>query len=182
MRQIPTWVWILGGVVLLAALSTGGVVVSNYLTAAWMSSSNAQQWAPFLQSIEDQIGLPPGLLARIAYQESRFRDDIISGIKASSAGALGMMQLMPQYFATVRRPIPFSEEDTQDQIVEAATLLANLFNHFQDWTLAVAAYNAGQHAIDKVLANTAPLRPETANYLTQVSADLPAIVNPTLTA
>lgn len=157
-------------------------MTANYLMAAWMASDNAKKWAPVLTSVEDQVGLPTGLLARIAYQESHFRQDIIDGSTASPAGALGMMQLMPRFFTTVNRPRPFTDTDTQDQIVEAATLLANLFNHFQDWTLAVAAYNAGQHAIDQVVAGNASLAPETAAYISEVSADLPNIVNPTLVA
>jgi len=179
---IPNWVWIAGGVALLIALTSGGIVTANYLTAAWMASNNARKWAPVFQSVEDELGLPPGLLARVAYQESRFRQDIIDGSTVSPAGALGIMQLEPEYFSTVNRPRPFSDADTQDQIVEGATELARLFNVYQDWTRAVAAYNAGQGKINKVLAGTATLKPETIAYLAEISADLPNVVNPTLAA
>ena len=154
----------------------------NYLTAAWMASDNAQKWAPTLAAAESQYGIPAGLLARIAYQESRFRSEIIDGTMASSAGALGMMQLMPQYFASVQRPVPFTDQDTADQIDEAAQLLASQYNHFGTWTDAVAAYNAGRGTINQVLTGTKALPDQTAQYIRQVSADLPGIVNPTLSA
>lgn len=154
----------------------------NYLSAAWMASENAKKWAPMLAAAESNYNIPAGLLARIAYQESHFRAEIIDGTMASSAGALGLMQLLPQYFASVQRPVPFTDQDTADQITEAAGLLSSLNDHFQNWTAAVAAYNAGQSTINQVLAGTRALKPETAQYIAAVSRDLPAIVNPTLSA
>ena len=64
----------------------------------WKSAGSGPEWVPVLNAAEQQFGIPTDLLARVAYQESRFREDIIRGTKASGAGALGMMQLMPQYF------------------------------------------------------------------------------------
>lgn len=182
MNRIPPWLWIVGGIVLLIALSTGGIVAVNYLSAAWMSSQNAQKWASALANAESTYGIPAGLLARIAYQESHFVQSIIDGTQASSAGALGLMQLEPQYFTSVQRPVPFSDQDTSDQITEAASFLSSLYNHFGDWTDSVAAYNAGQGTIDKVLAGTEALPGETASYLQSVSSDLPQVVNPVLSA
>jgi soluble lytic murein transglycosylase-like protein len=180
MNRVPPWLWIVGGVILIAALSTGGVVAVNYLSAAWMASDNAQKWAPFLSSVEDGVGIPSGLLSRIAYQESHFVQSIIDGTQSSPAGALGMMQLMPQFFQSVNVPTPYSDTDTMNQVNEAANFLVGLYSHFGNWTDAVAAYNAGQGNIDKVLAGKMALPGETANYIAQVSADLPGIVNPTL--
>lgn len=179
MKPIPSWVWIIAGAAILASLTTVGV---NYAMSAWMTSANAQKWSAALSQAENQYGLPSGLLSRIAYQESRFIQAVIDGTRASSAGALGMMQLMPQYFNTVQRPTPFSDADTLDQINQAAQLLASLYAHFGDWTAAVAAYNAGQGTIDHVLAGTANLPGQTADYIAQVSSDLPGIVSPTLSA
>jgi soluble lytic murein transglycosylase-like protein len=182
MNRFPPWLWIAGGVLLLSALGTGGVVAVNTVTALWMSSQNAQKWAQALAQAESAYGIPAGLLARIAYQESHFRQEIIDGTKPSNAGALGLMQLEPEYFSTVNRPIPFSDQDTLDQITDAANFLAGLYAHFGDWTAATAAYNAGEGAIDKVLAGTRTLPSQTATYLQQVSADLPQLISPTLTA
>lgn len=179
MNRIPPWVWIIAGIAILSTLTTVGV---DYAMSAWMTSSNAQKWATALSNAETQYGLPSGLLSRIAYQESRFIQAVIDGTRASSAGALGMMQLMPQFFQTVNRPIPYSDADTLDQINEAAQELARLYAHFGDWTAAVAAYNAGQGTIDHVLNDVVTLPTETANYIAQISSDLPGLVRPSLTA
>lgn len=154
----------------------------NYISAAWMSSENAKKWATALSNAESDFDIPTGLLARIAYQESHFRQGIIDGTQASPAGALGMMQLMPQYFASVQRTVPFTDNDTQDQITEAAGFLSQLYDHYQNWTDVVAAYNAGQGTVDGVIAGKRLLPAETATYIANIAADLPGVVNPTLVA
>lgn len=179
MNGIPKWIWIVGGILVLVSLTTVG---ANYAMSAWMTSYNAQKWATALSNAESQYGIPQGLLSRIAYQESHFVQAFIDGTRESPAGALGMMQLMPQFFSTVQRPIPFTDQDTLDQINEAAQQLASLYGHFGDWTASVAAYNAGQATIDHVLAGRAALPTETANYIASISTDLPGVVNGTLSA
>lgn len=61
----------------------------------------AGQWepppaaAPFLDTIystERAQGIPHNLLARLLYQESHFRSDIINGTTVSPAGAVGIAQ------------------------------------------------------------------------------------------
>src|SRR6185312_5080436 len=66
---------------------------------AWKSVGEGSTWVPVLNQVEQQYGLPEDLLARVAYQESSFREGVIRGTTASSAGALGIMQLEPAYFS-----------------------------------------------------------------------------------
>lgn len=188
--RVPLWVWVAAGVAGILwwqrqqaalALSTIGDLVTDY-TSGWQSVEQGPVWVPVLNQTEVALGIPANLLARIAYQESSFRPDVIAGTNTSTAGALGLMQLMPQYFDTVQRPVPFSSQDTLDQIAQAGQLLVSDYRQLGNWTAAVAAYNAGAGAIGKVLAGTATLPAETAKYIQQVSADLPNVVNPTLLA
>jgi soluble lytic murein transglycosylase-like protein len=150
--------------------SISEAIVSN--TAGWKSVGQAAQWLPDLNAAELQYGIPADLLARIAYQESHFRPDIISGATESSAGALGLMQLMPQYFATVRVARPFLIGDVQAQIIEAAQLLRNNFNSLGTWPLAVAAYNAGVGTVRSGNASAAN-KAGTASYVAAILADVP---------
>lgn len=150
-----------------------GVDTVQAAISGWQAVKQGPQWIPVINAAENQTGLPPNLLARMAYQESHFRPEIIDGTQASSAGALGILQLMPQYFASVRVPRPFSAADTAAQIQEAAQLLWNLYRHYQDWGLAVAAYNDGQGNVDAYVAGTRALPAETVSYVSQVLADVP---------
>lgn len=151
--------------------SISEAVVSN--TAGWKSVGQAAQWLPDLNAAEIQYGIPTDLLARIAYTESRFRSDIISGAKASSAGALGLMQLEPEYFASVRVPRPFTIADVQAQIQDAADDLVTNYNALGNWPQAIAAYNAGLTTIQKGNASAAN-KAGTAAYVAAILADVPA--------
>lgn len=151
--------------------STEDAIVST--VAGWKNVGAGPQWVPYLNAVEQQLGLPADLLARVAYQESSFRQGVIDGTTASPAGALGIMQMMPQYFASVRVPVPFTVADTQAQIQEAGGQLVSLFNATADWRLALAAYNAGLGNVQKYAG--IPPFPETENYVARITADLPSL-------
>lgn len=177
MKTIPGWVWLLGGVAVLATVGGGTVVAIEY----WQTSANAQKWAPVLAAAEQANGLPTNLLARQAYAESAYQQSVIDGTQPSSAGALGILQLMPQYFDTVQRPTPFTDQDTTDQINQAAGQMAGLYQQLlplaqstgqNPWALALAGYNAGAGAVKKY--GGIPPFTQTQNYVTSILADVPA--------
>ena len=179
MREGTKLIWLIAGGLLLSSLAVGGGTV--IALAAWQRSQNAQKWLPFLDQTGAEFGLPAALLARVAFQESSFEQDVIDGTRSSSAGALGMMQLEPQYFTTVNRPIPFNDQDTQDQITEAAGQLAKLYGQLSPlaastgqnpWALVLAGYDAGAQAVKD--AGGVPPYTETQNYVAKVLADVPA--------
>jgi soluble lytic murein transglycosylase-like protein len=59
---------------------------------AWYPPEPYNDW---IAATEEHYGLPENLLARLLYQECRYREDIISGAVRSPAGALGIAQFMP---------------------------------------------------------------------------------------
>lgn len=133
---------------------------------SWMDEGEGALWMPALHAAEVKHGIPTNLLARIAYQESHFRSDIINGRVRSKVGAIGMMQLMPQFF-------PTAGVSVLADIERAADLLAALYKRFRDWQTAVAAYNDGGGNIDKVLKGERLMPVETRNYVAEVFADVP---------
>jgi soluble lytic murein transglycosylase-like protein len=133
---------------------------------AWMTAGQGPLYQPTFAAVEQQNGIPANLLYRLGYQESHFRPDIISGATRSSAGAVGIMQLMPQYF-------PGAGADPQADIQTAGGYLAQLYGQFGDWQLAVAAYNDGPGNVQAYLAGTKTLPLETENYVADVFADVP---------
>ncbi len=102
------------------------------------------------------------LLHAVIQTESAYNASAVS-----SAGARGLMQLMP---ATASR---FGVVDITDpqQNIDGGTRylrhLMNLFPHSLD--LAIAAYNAGENSVIKY-NNSIPPYPETQNYVRQVLA------------
>jgi soluble lytic murein transglycosylase-like protein len=143
------------------------------LVTPWKQTGSASDWLPALAFAEQAYGIPTDLLARLAYQESHFREDVIRGVKTSSVGALGMMQLMPQYFPVVNAPRPYSDEDVAAQISAAADQLSTLYGQLGSWPLALAGYNAGAGAVKKY--GGIPPFPETQQYVADITRDVPGL-------
>jgi soluble lytic murein transglycosylase-like protein len=146
---------------------------------AWKTEGDGPIWVPVLNAMELIRNIPTDLLARMAYQESTFRSGVISGAIPSSAGALGLMQLMPQFYSSVQVPVPFSSEDTNAQISQSAAFLMSLYARFGDWQEAVAGYNWGggnehhQSIVDGGKYILADMPIQTQNYVREVFADVP---------
>ena len=139
---------------------------------SWALPTKANPYAADIAAAEINNGIPNKLLARLLYQESRFRDDIISGEKKSSAGAIGIAQIVPKWHPKVN---PY---DPRDSIYYAAEYLSSLYRQFGSWRRALAAYNWGpgnlSEAIQTAGDNWISIAPrETQNYVTQITADVP---------
>jgi len=175
-------VGVVGALYALSRTKAGGAIASDFLeevvvttkkvadavyTVAWKESANAAKYLPYIASVEKSSGIPVDLLARQAYQESHFRDDIVSGKKVSSAGALGIMQIVPKWHPGVN-PL-----DWQASVKYAAGYLKQLRGQFGTWSLALAAYNAGPGNVTKY-GNKIPPFVETQNYVAQIIGDAKA--------
>ena len=103
--------------------------------------------------------LPPQLVHSVIRVESNYNP-----LAISSKGAQGLMQLMP---ATARRFGVANAFDPIDNIQGGTRYLRYLLDLYKgDYNLALAAYNAGEGAVEKYGA--VPPYPETLNYLVQV--------------
>lgn len=115
--------------------------------------------APIIARVADKHQLDPKLLHAIIMAESAYDHKAVS-----SAGAVGLMQLMPatakQYGVTNRR-------DPVQSIEGGARYLKKLLVEFKSKDLAVAAYNAGEGAVHKY-GNRIPPYKETLTYVKRV--------------
>lgn len=105
-----------------------------------------------------QYGIDPALLEAQAYQESRYNPKALS-----SKGAIGVMQLMPKTAAGLGVN-PFNLESN---IEGGARMMAGLLKKYHgDTSLALAAYNAGEGAVDR--AHGIPRIAETQDYVAAI--------------
>lgn len=135
---------------------------------SWLSKVPAQ-WKPNFAAAAAMYALPTNLLEAVAYRESRFRPDIISGAVKSSAGAVGMMQIIPRWHPELGES---GAQDPARAIPYAAKYLRQLYNQFGDWKIALAAYNWGQgnqqkDLADAIVGNEWPA--ETRAYVAEIS-------------
>lgn len=141
-------------------------------SAPWTLPPAGLPYRANLALAEQRYGLPTGLLGRVAWQESRFRPDIIRGETVSSAGAVGLMQIVPRWHPEVDPTDPIASIDY------AAQYLRRLYDRFGDWQQALAAYNWGPTNLAMALKSEGrqwrqALPRETQNYITDISRDVP---------
>lgn len=141
-------------------------MTSNLAGSTWQPPKEATPYLGAIRSAETRYSLPTNLLARLLYQESHYRQDIITGKVKSSVGAIGIAQFMP---ATAKQ-FGINPLDANQSIDAAGKYLKQLYAQFGTWDKAVASYNWGQgNVARKGLAN-APS--ETYAYYTQILKDI----------
>lgn len=158
------------------ALQTIGASVTAAV-AGWKNAGSGPTWVPVLNAAEVANSLPTDMLAALAYQESSFIENVIRGLQPSSAGAMGMMQLMPQYYPDQVGPAvatPYTDDNVNAQINTAAQTLASNYATLGSWELAVAAYNAGVGAVQN--AGGIPQNGQTPAYVAGIEANAPAMM------
>jgi soluble lytic murein transglycosylase-like protein len=126
-------------------------------------SARAPRGASFSAAVERiaaEHSLPPELIHSVIHVESNYNPYAVS-----PKGALGLMQLIP---ATARRFGVSDAFDPEENIRGGAEYLRRLLDLYGgDYTLALAAYNAGEAAVARY--GGVPPFPETKNYVSSVS-------------
>ena len=104
-------------------------------------------------------GIPPTVLAGMAYVESRFQNNVVS-----EAGAVGMMQFLPGTAASMG----VNPYDPNSAVDGAARYLRNALDRFGSLDMAIGAYNIGPGA----MARAGAVNPGTQadRYVTAVRA------------
>jgi soluble lytic murein transglycosylase-like protein len=102
-------------------------------------------------------GIPEDLFLNLVQQESGFKPNV-----TSSAGAHGYAQLMPGTAADLGVDI----NDPVQNLRGGARYLKQQYEKFGDWSLALAAYNAGPGAVEK--HGGIPPYKETQNYVKKI--------------
>jgi hypothetical protein len=116
----------------------------------------------YLNDAASRFNVDPALVRAVAWQESRFRSDVVS-----PKGAIGIMQLMP---ATAQQ-LGVNPHDPRQNIYGGVAYLSAMLTRFGgDTRLALAAYNAGPEAV--VRHRGIPPFRETQNYVKSIAERL----------
>lgn len=113
-----------------------------------------RKYTAYVETYAERYDVPEHLLWAVMRTESDF-----DSAAESSAGAVGLMQLMPETFEWLTRDVlhEYLEDgmryDPETSIRYGACLLSRYYLRYGSWELALAAYNAGNTHVDEWLAN-----------------------------
>jgi soluble lytic murein transglycosylase-like protein len=121
----------------------------------------AHAYDNLIREAAEKYHLDPALIRSVMHTESAFNP-----IAVSTAGAMGLMQLMPEIADAYGVDDVF---DPRQNIMAGARLLRELLDqHRGNLVLTIASYNAGPSAIAKHGNRVPPFR-ETQNYVKRVT-------------
>ena len=154
-----------------ASIALAGCDGATYQPAWWLSraaEARRQYYYPAMAAIACEVGLPTLMFDALITQESGYNPSAIS-----SAGAMGMAQIMP---GTARYLGLYTPFDPVANMRAGARYLKEQLTRFGGRSdLALAAYNAGPGRVEK--SWTVPRIRETVNYVNVITVNWARLAN-----
>ena len=126
--------------------------------APWLAKQR-KAFDPLIQLVGSEYDVDPELIHAVIEVESAYQKGAVS-----SAGAVGLMQLMPQ---TQARYGVSDATDPVQNITAGTRYLRELLKRYDEMELVLAAYNAGEAAVARY-GDSVPPFSETQQYVRKV--------------
>ena len=170
--------------VIIIAIILGSILISlfaNLIISLVQKASYPKKYEEFVEKYASEYNVPEYVIFAVINTESGFDPNA-----ESSAGAFGLMQMMPstqKYLATdahLDEDTDFEDLADPDVAIRYGTYyLRYLFDKFHKWSVVFAAYNAGEGRVSEWLdepkysedgetLKKIPIR-ETRNYVKKVN-------------
>lgn len=139
-------------IAVLLAVSVGLGFLGDAIITAVERRSYPRTYAELVSAASEAYGVPEPLIFAVIRTESGFDTGAVS-----SAGAVGLMQLMPDTFRWVTDEMLFEHlddgmrYDPETNIRYGTWVLARYYARYGSWETALAAYNAGSGRVDEWL-------------------------------
>ncbi|MBY0334048.1 MAG: lytic transglycosylase domain-containing protein [Acetobacteraceae bacterium] len=131
-------------------------------------------WGPLIREAATRFDVPERWIREVMRQESGGRTHGGDGLPiTSSAGAMGLMQVMPETWEGLRRRHGLGHDPhaPRDNILAGAAYIREMYDRFGSPHF-LAAYNAGPERTEAYLAGATILPDETVNYLASIAPRL----------
>ena len=156
-------------------------VVANLVITLVQKASYPKKYEELVEKYASEYNVPEYIIYAVINTESGFDPNA-----ESSAGAFGLMQMMPSTFKYLTSDRHLDEEKEFKDLADPDTAirygtyyLRYLFDKFHKWNVVFAAYNAGEGRVSEWLddveyskdgetLNKIPIR-ETRNYVKKVN-------------
>ena len=146
--------WFVAAIAGLVALAVGALYVEDTKPGWYGKMRYPLAYEHVIVGHARNYDLDPALLAAVIYQESKFDPKA-----RSRSGAIGLMQLLPDTAKGIavhtggKEFVVADLYDPEINVRYGAFYLRRLIRKYDDETLALAAYNAGQRNVDTWIAN-----------------------------
>jgi soluble lytic murein transglycosylase-like protein len=139
------------------------------LVAAPAHADEVTRWTTYIDEASARFGIPTSWIERVMRAESNGQTTLNGRPIRSRAGAMGLMQLMPGTWATMRTRLALGSnpDDPRDNILAGTFYLRLMYDRF-GYPGLFGAYNAGPGAYADWLAGKRRLPGETVAYLGSV--------------
>lgn len=138
--------------------------------AAW---SDTPSWRPFVTEASRRFDVPEDWIMAVIQAESGGRISLHGLPVTSAAGAMGLMQVMPETYVelSIRHGFGPDPYDPRDNILAGTAYLKEMLGRY-GFPWCFAAYNAGPQRLDSYLATGHALPSETLSYLAAIEKNL----------
>lgn len=141
-------------ITLLAVLAVGFGFLADFILTCIEKNAYPRDHGTYVEIYAEAYGVPEALVFAVIRTESGFDSGAVS-----SAGAVGLMQLMPSTFEWLTDGMLFEHlepgmlYDPETNVKYGTYLLSYLYDRYGNWETALAAYNGGLGNVDEWLAD-----------------------------
>jgi hypothetical protein len=155
-----------------ALWSPNSMPIREVATSA-VSTDAVDRWAPFIAEAAKRFAIPEAWIRAVMQAESAGQTRLDGQRITSRAGAMGLMQVMPETYAELRPRFGLGPNPHQphDNILAGAAYLREMFDRY-GYPALFAAYNAGPDRFEAYAQGGENLPAETWNYLAKLGPDI----------
>jgi cell division septation protein DedD len=130
-------------------------------------------WGPYIREASVRFDMPDIWIRSLMRVESGGKEYQNGDLITSGAGAMGLMQVMPQTYDELRDRYNLGDDpfDPHDNIMSGVAYMREMYELYGSPGF-LAAYNAGPSRLDDYLANNRPLPDETRRYVAMIGPNL----------
>ena len=180
LRQLLQTIWWLLPVLVLAACAQQGGYAPGgrveFGAEGWRRPTHyypppgppEDPWGPYIREAAERFRVPGHWVRAVMHQESGGEQQA-----TSSAGAMGLMQVMPATYEGLRVRYQLGDDpyDPHNSILAGTAYIREMYDRFGAPGF-LAAYNAGPDRVDNYLAGRAALPEETVSYVAAITPNL----------
>ncbi len=160
----------------LSACAGGGRAPTSYAPESSSypaPGSPGDPWGPYIDEASARFGVPGSWIRAVMHQESGGHEYLDGRPITSSAGAIGLMQLMPDTYADLQSQYGLGGDpyDPHDNILAGTAYIRQMYEKYGSPGF-LAAYNAGPARVDDYLAGVSGLPAETVDYVAAITPNL----------